>query len=127
MRLEEWGATVRGVRTDSILCWVRRHVGSALLRRFVWPVAEYLEANRPVKEPFTLPLRVLDRSFQRTLRLTVLRPRGCRPNALVTRGIFVCRMSGPFPSETWRRSRRLRCSTHVVPRSASACTLPTPH
>jgi hypothetical protein len=31
--------------------WVRRRIGSAKVRRFVWPVAEYLEASRPVKAP----------------------------------------------------------------------------
>jgi hypothetical protein len=31
--------------------WVRRRIGSVLMRRFVWPVAEYLEASRPVKAP----------------------------------------------------------------------------
>jgi hypothetical protein len=30
---------------------VRRRIGSVSMRRFVWPVAEYLEASRPVKEP----------------------------------------------------------------------------
>jgi len=30
---------------------VRRRIGSAKCGDFVWPVAEYLEASRPVKEP----------------------------------------------------------------------------
>jgi hypothetical protein len=34
--------------------WVRRRMGSAKMRRFVWPVAEYLEASRPVKAPESL-------------------------------------------------------------------------
>jgi hypothetical protein len=31
--------------------WVRRRIGSVLLWRFVWPVAECVEASRPVKAP----------------------------------------------------------------------------
>jgi hypothetical protein len=31
-----------------------RRIGSGSLRRFVWPVAEYLEASRPVKAPIAL-------------------------------------------------------------------------
>jgi hypothetical protein len=32
------GATVNGVSADSIVRWVRRRIGSVLMRRFVWPV-----------------------------------------------------------------------------------------
>ena len=31
--------------------WVRRRIGSVKMWRFVWPVAECLEASRPVKAP----------------------------------------------------------------------------
>ena len=45
------GATLSEVSAGSIVRWVRCRVGLDLMRRFVWPVAEYLEASRPVKEP----------------------------------------------------------------------------
>jgi hypothetical protein len=50
-RLEGVRATVSGVSMVSNVRWVRRRIGSVKMRRFVWPVAESLEASRPVKAP----------------------------------------------------------------------------